>query len=102
MFMQTRVKTVACGGVSLHTPPAQVMAVDRQSSRDRSMEHDVWRVEPSGDQTMVVHNLRLIVGRCSAFTRFLVLERAARGECSVGGVAIFGHGNERRCTKAGR
>jgi hypothetical protein len=50
-------------------------------SRDRSMEHDVWRVEPSGDQSMVVHKLRLIIGRCGGFTRFLVLKRSAHGEC---------------------
>jgi hypothetical protein len=58
------------------------MVVDRPrgcGSRDQSAEQDVWRTEPSGDLSMVVRNLRLIIRKCSGFTRFLVLKRAAHG-----------------------
>jgi len=41
--------------------------------------HEIWHTEPDGDLSAVVQNLKLIVRRDNAYTRYLVLRGAGQG-----------------------
>jgi hypothetical protein len=41
--------------------------------------HEIWHTEPDGDVSAVVQNLKLIVRKDNAYTRYLVLRGSGQG-----------------------